>query len=303
VKRVVIGSRGSRLALWQAEWVRDLLVEAHPGLEAEVRIIKTTGDAILDRPLEKIGDKGLFTKELEVELLADRIDVAVHSLKDLPSDLPDGLALLGCPTRADTRDAFVSPRWKRFEDVPASCVLATGSNRRRALVLERRPAARFEDLRGNIETRLEKLEKAGWDGIVMAAAALDRLGMSEVIREHLDREWFVPAVGQGAIGIEGRAGRDEVQSLVAGITDCDTMHAVRAERAFMRRLEGGCMAALGAWGRLAAGSLRLTGFVASLDGAHRIRETLDGAAGDPEALGVALAERFLGRGAGELLRR
>jgi hydroxymethylbilane synthase len=303
LKKVVIGSRGSRLALWQAEKVRELLEEAHPGLAAEIRIIKTKGDAILDRPLEKIGDKGLFTKELEIELLADRIDIAVHSLKDLPSELPEGLELVGCPARADTRDAFVSRRWKRFDDVGERCVLATGSNRRRALVLERRPHARFEDLRGNIETRLEKLEREGWDGIVMATAALDRLGLSEIVTERLDRDWFVPAVGQGAIGIEGRAGRPEVLEVCAAITDPQTFRAVRAERAFMHRLEGGCMAALGAWGRIEEGKLRLTGFVSSLDGAERIRESTDGSPAEPEAVGIALADRFLERGAGGLLRR
>ena len=301
MSRIRIGTRGSRLALWQSENVADSLRAAHPGLDVELCIIKTIGDRVQDRPLEAIGQTGLFTKELERALLDDEVDIAVHSLKDLPSILPDGLVLAATPERADPRDALVSTRYASAEELPERAILATGSPRRRALFRELRPNADFRDLRGNIGTRLEKLESEGFDGIVMAVAALERLGLGDRVTEALPADRFVPSPGQGTIGIEARDGDTTTIDLMAAVSHADASAFARAERSFQHRLEGGCSAALGAWCRSIDGHLVLTGYVGEREGDRRLRETIEGPATEPETLGIALADRFLAQGAAELV--
>ena len=299
--KITIGSRGSQLALWQTHHIKALLEQAHPGLEVEIKKITTRGDAIQDVPLPKIGDKGLFTAEIEAELLADAIQLAVHSLKALPTTLPDGLAYGGSPQRADARDALISLKWKSIEEIPENGVIATGSLRRKAAILNLKPGMQFTDLRGNIDTRLRKLKENGWDGIIMAAAALKRLEMEDQIAALLDPDIFVPSVSQGAIGLEVNTSRPDVQELLDVIVDRDTVICCQAERAFGRKLEGGCSVPLGAWARMDGDQLKLTGFVSNYAGTQQIRESLTGSPDDPEGLGMKLAERYIDLGAKELL--
>lgn len=296
-----IASRKSRLALWQTEWVASLLTQAHPGLTTEIVTMDTLGDKVLDVPLPKIGAKGLFTQELEDALRSGDVDLAVHSLKDLPTELPDGLSYVGSPARAAASDAFISTRWKSFADVPADGVIATGSLRRKSQLLHAKPGLRFESLRGNIDTRLRKLDEFGWDGIIMATAALERLDRPELITEALDVETFVPAVSQGAVGIEARSDRDDVQALVAAICDADTVTAVSAERFFMRSLEGGCSVPLGAYCRRSAAGWRMQGWVSDERGERAIRHGVEG----PEAMALAqvLVAHFREHGADAILGR
>jgi len=301
---LVLGTRGSPLALWQSHHVRKAMTERHPGLSVELKVIKTSGDQVQHVPLPKIGDKGLFTRELEQELIAGSIHLAVHSLKDLPTSLPEGLIYAGSPTREDVRDAFVSVKWKALREVPDRGQIATGSVRRKALLQGLKPGLRFTDLRGNIDTRIRKLREHGYDGILMAAAALKRLDRQAMITEALDPADFIPAVGQGAIGIEIRQDHGELRALVDAIVDPLTTACCRAERAFMQALEGGCSVALGAWARTTeTGRLRLTGFVSSQDGRHVLRESAEGHPTEPEALGDGLAQELIGRGARQVLGR
>ncbi|MCH7612831.1 MAG: hydroxymethylbilane synthase [Candidatus Marinimicrobia bacterium] len=289
---IVLGTRGSRLALWQAQHIKELLLNNVNDITVDVRSIMTKGDQILDKALPDIGGKGLFTKEIEDALLEKRIDIAVHSLKDLPSELPEGLLYAGSPKRADCRDTFVSKKWLSLNSVPNGGRLATGSMRRKALIFEQNPTIICGMLRGNIETRLRKLEEEDWDGIIMAAAALDRLGMHDRITEFLNPDSFVPAVGQGAIGLEIKESRIELIEILKNIIDEETVVAVKAERAFMRAMEGGCSVPIGGWGRFMNGSLTLTGYFASPDGKRSIRETLTGSQKSPEKLGGQLAEKY-----------
>lgn len=289
---IVLGTRGSRLALWQAQHIRELLLKKVNDITVDVISIKTKGDQIPDKALPDIGGKGLFTKEIEDALLEKRIDIAVHSLKDLPSELPKGLLYAGSPKRADCRDTFVSKKWLSLNSVPNGGRLATGSMRRKALIFEQNPTITCGMLRGNIDTRLRKLEDEDWDGIIMAAAALDRLGMHDHITEFLNPDSFVPAVGQGAIGLEIKESRTELNQILDAIIDKETVAAVKAERTFMRALEGGCSVPIGAWGRLINGTLTLTGYFASPDGKRNIRETLTGSQKSPEELGSRLAEKY-----------
>ncbi len=303
MKTLTIGSRGSQLALWQANYIRDLFQKKDGNLTVEIRTIRTRGDRIRNVPLPKIGGKGLFTKEIEDALLADEIQCAVHSLKDLPTALPEGLVFAGSPERADPRDAFVSFKWRRLADVPDDGVIATGSYRRQALIRLQKPNVRFVELRGNIGTRLRKLKEAGWDGIIMAAAALERLGEEEHIAEYLNPETFIPSVSQGAIGIEVNSKRTDVMELVESISDSTTVQAVLAERAFMRQLEGGCSIPLGAWGRIRDDRLILTGFISDLEGREALNRTLTGDPERAEELGKELADQFIDLGGKEILSR
>ena len=303
MKTLTIGSRGSQLALWQANYIRDLFQKKDGNLTVEIRTIRTRGDRIRNVPLPKIGGKGLFTKEIEDALLADEIQCAVHSLKDLPTALPEGLVFAGSPERADPRDAFVSFKWRRLADVPDDGVIATGSYRRQALIRLQKPNIRFVELRGNIGTRLRKLKEAGWDGIIMAAAALERLGEEEHIAEYLNPETFIPSVSQGAIGIEVNSKRTDVMELVESISDSTTVQAVLAERAFMRQLEGGCSIPLGAWGRIRDDRLILTGFISDLKGRESLNRTLTGDPERAEELGKELADQFIDLGGKEILSR
>jgi hydroxymethylbilane synthase len=298
---IIIGSRGSSLALLQSHHIRNLLQSAHPHLGVEIKTIQSLGDNQQDTPLPEIGAKGLFTAEIESELLSQKIDLAVHSLKDLPSTLPDGLKYIGSPKREDARDVFISHKWRSLEDAPVKSIIATGSTRRKAQFMEVRSDLEFRDLRGNIETRLNKLKTEGWDGIIMAAAALHRLNMSDQITRYLDPLQFVPAVGQGAIGLEIKQGREELEKLLDSIIDIESTQCCQAERLFLSRLEGGCSSAIGCWGRMENRRFLITGYAAASNGSKVVRKSLKGMPADSDQLALQLAEDFERAGAKELL--
>ena len=298
--KLKIGSRKSRLALWQSRCIANLLRQAHDDIDVEIVTMLTTGDRRGDEPLPSIGAKGLFTAELEQALLKDDIDLAVHSLKDLPSTLPEGLEYAGSPERASATDAFISLEFDSVEDLPEGATVATGSQRRRSQLLHHRPDLEMVNLRGNIDTRLAKLESQGHGAIIMATAALERLEMPERITAELDPTQYVPAISQGAMGIETRIGRDDVAEILAPILDDTTVAAVSAERSFMRRLEGGCSVALGAYCRRAGvGGWSFFGWASSTDGSDVLHDHKTGA--DPKKLADDMAQDFLDRGARDLL--
>jgi hydroxymethylbilane synthase len=303
VNKLIIGTRGSALALKQAHYVQNLLQSAHPHLGVEIKTIQSLGDNQQETPLPEIGAKGLFTAEIESELLSQKIDLAVHSLKDLPSTLPDGLTYAGSPKREDARDVFISHKWRSLEDVPAKSTIASGSTRRKAQFLEVRSDLKFCDLRGNIETRLDKLKTEGWDGIIMAAAALHRLNMSDQITRYMDPLQFVPAVGQGAIGLEIKQGREKIEQLLESIIDIETTQCCQAERLFLSRLEGGCSSAIGCWGRMENRRFLITGYAAASNGSKVVRKSLKGMPADSDQLALQLAEDFERAGAKELLAK
>ncbi len=301
---LVLGTRGSNLARWQAEWVQARLA-AH-GAPATLLEIRTTGDKITDVPLAKIGDKGLFTKELDYALLEGRIDLAVHSLKDLPTRLPEGIALAAVSAREEPWDAFVAhPGFAGdLDDAPRGAAIGTSSLRRQAQLLAWRPDLRIVSVRGNVETRLARLEASDWCGIILAAAGLSRLGYGARIRGRIGAARMIPAVSQGALGVVCRAADAALQeALRAAVHDAEAAACTRAERAFLRRLEGGCQAPIGAYAALEAGALRLQGCVADVDGSALLRAEAIGAPDAAEQLGVGLAETLLDRGAADILRR
>jgi hydroxymethylbilane synthase len=298
--KVVIGTRGSKLALAQTELIRAALRAAHPGLEVGAETITTRGDVILDRPLSAIGDKGLFVTEIEDALRASRVDLAVHSAKDLPSELPPDMALAACPPREDPRDALLSAGGRRLDELPAGARVGTSSLRRACQLRHLRPDLEIVDLRGNVDTRLRKLHEGQYDAIVLAAAGLRRLGLAEHVTQLLDPELMLPAVAQGALGLEVRAGDEATQALLAPLDDRPTRLAVAAERAFLARIGGGCQVPVAAMARLEGETLRLDGLIGARDG-RAVRGALSGSAGDPAALGAALAEELLGAGGRELL--
>lgn len=299
--RLVIGTRGSKLALWQANHIAGRLAAEHPGLEILLRHIVTTGDKILDVPLAKIGGKGLFTKELENAMLAGEIDLAVHSLKDMPTELPAGLTLAAITERLDPGDAFISPRYKTIDQLPQGATIGTSSLRRKAQLLMYRPDLKIVDLRGNIDTRLRKLEQENLDGILLAVSGLTRLGWDDSITQIVPMDICLPAVGQGALALEAREGDSEVLTLLACLEHADTRHAVSAERAFLREVEGGCQIPIGVYGRMENAKLLLEAVIASPDGASAIREKTEGNAADAARLGRELACRMLDAGGRRLL--
>jgi hydroxymethylbilane synthase len=300
-RRLRIGTRGSALALWQAEWVKTQLLAAHVELAVELLVIKTTGDKILDVPLAKVGGKGLFVKEIEEALLDGRADLAVHSVKDMPAELPEGLHLAVMPPREDPRDALISRNGAGLQALPHGARVGTSSLRRAAQLLHLRPDLRIETLRGNVDTRLRKLGSEGFDAIVLAAAGLKRMELSHVVSEYLEPERILPAVGQGALGIETRTGDDFTNEMVASLAHQQTMTIVRAERAFLKRLEGGCQVPIGAHATMEGETLILTGMVADLEGVRLIRKELRGDAHQPEIVGERLAEVILESGGAEIL--
>lgn len=300
-KTIRIGTRGSQLALYQAEKVKATLECIYPELQVELKIIKTKGDKILDVALSKIGDKGLFTKEIEVELLDNTVDIAVHSLKDLPTRLPDGLKLGAVLERGEFRDAFVSRNGKKLADLKPGDVVATSSLRRIAGLLKINNQIVIKDIRGNVNSRLQKMEDGYCDAMIMAAAGLQRLGLERYITEVIDPEVVMPAVSQGAIAIETRENDPEVDELMVKVNHTDTWNAVVAERAFLARLEGGCQVPLGCYSRIENNHLVLSGFVASIDGKQYIRETIAGEIGRGAELGIEMAEKMLQKGAHEIL--
>ncbi len=299
---LVLGTRGSKLALQQSEWFQSRILAVAPEVRVTLKTIQTSGDKIVDVPLAKIGGKGLFVKEIEEALLAGDIDLAVHSMKDVPAQLPQGLDILCVPPREDPRDALISRNGVRFADLPRGARIGTSSLRRQSQLLHARPDLRIEMLRGNLDTRLKKLKDGQYDAIVLAAAGLRRLAWAHEITEYLDPALCLPAIGQGALGIEGRGDDHFVRSVLNRLNDVATQTTVTAERALLHRLEGGCQVPIGAHAVLSDGQILLEGLVASVDGKTVIKERVQGSSRDAHSLGVALAERLLARGADRVLR-
>jgi hydroxymethylbilane synthase len=298
-----IGTRGSPLARWQAEWVADRLRGLYPDLEVVIVEIKTHGDRDRNTPLAQIGGLGLFTKEIQRALLDGAVDLAVHSLKDLPTRGPEGLTLGAVPPREDLADALIAPRWWTLDALPDGAAVGTGSLRRRAQLLHLRPGLSVVGLRGNVETRLNQALEGKLDAVVLAAAGLRRLGLDRHVTERLGPPRFLPAVGQGALGIECRADDAPTLARLAALDDPPTRRAVVAERAALAELEGGCMIPLGAWGRDTDDSLILDVAVFDSDGQARVFASLTGLPDDPEALGRLVAQSLRDQGAERLLRR
>lgn len=300
-ERIVIATRESPLALWQAEHVKARLLALHPGLTVSLLGMTTQGDQILDAPLARIGGKGLFVKELEVAMSEGRADLAVHSIKDVPMELPDGFELAAIGAREDPRDALVSHTCAHLAELPAGARVGTSSLRRQAQLRARLPHLVIDTLRGNVNTRLRKLDEGHYDAIILAAAGLKRLGLGHRIRAELSPEESLPAVGQGALGIEIRTGRAALAALLAPLNDPDTAACVRAERAMSRRLHGGCQAPIGGYAVIRDDRIHLRGFVADLDGRRFYRTEAAGSRADPEAVGHAAADDLIRQGADTLL--
>jgi hydroxymethylbilane synthase len=298
-----IGTRGSPLALWQARYVADCLRPLAAPRPVELVEIETAGDRIRDVPLTQIGGDGVFTKEIQRALLAGVVEVAVHSLKDLPTTLVADLTLAAVPERGPSGDAFVSRKHRRFDDLPPGAVVGTSSLRRRAQALHRRPDLQLLDLRGNVETRLRKLEEQNLDALILAEAGLRRLGLESALTELLDPQWMLPAVGQGALGLECRSDDTTTRSLLASLNHIPTQQAVLAERALLRGLGGGCLVPIGARTHLDGDRLRINGVVLSPDGSQRIVAEYGGALAAAEAVGGHLAATLLESGAAKLLSR
>jgi hydroxymethylbilane synthase len=296
-----IATRQSPLALWQAEHIKSRLMALYPSLQVELVTFVTQGDKILDTPLAKIGGKGLFVKELEMALLDGRADLAVHSMKDVPMELPEGLILPVICEREDPTDAFVSNQFAQLMDLPQGARLGTSSLRRRCQLQALRPDLQIIDLRGNVGTRLAKLDAGEYDAIILASAGLKRLGLAARIRSTLDPVLSLPAVGQGALGLECRAGDQPVLDLIAPLRHLPTDMCVRAERAFNQRLMGGCQVPIAGFATLDGDRLHLEGRVGSVDGSELLKDQIEGAAADAAELGVTLAERLLAQGADRLL--
>ncbi len=305
--RIVIGTRGSKLALWQAEWVKSELQRRNPGLEIILNKIKTTGDKILDVPLAKVGGKGLFVKEIEESLLSGEADLAVHSMKDVPTDFPEGLHLAVICEREDPRDAFLSQmrdgkfRTRRFEDLPKGATVGTSSLRRSCQLLNIRPDLKILQLRGNLDTRIRKLDEGQFDAIILAAAGVKRLGWKDRITEVINPEVSLPAIGQGAVGIECRIDDKFINGLIAPLNHYETEVCVRAERSCLRRLEGGCQVPIAAHARLLSGKLVIDGLVGSVAGDRIVKSHTEGKPEEAKALGINLAEDLLSKGADKIL--
>lgn len=297
-----IATRQSPLALWQAHYVQQRLMAAHPGLRVELVPMVTKGDVILDTPLAKVGGKGLFVKELELAMLEDRADLAVHSMKDVPVAFPLGLGLVTICEREDPRDAFVSNHFDSLDALPQGAVVGTSSLRRQSQISERRPDLVIRSLRGNVGTRLSKLDAGEYDAIILAAAGLKRLGLESRIRQPLPAEISLPAVGQGAVGIECRLDDSELISLLQALNHDDTAVCVKAERAMNTRLEGGCQVPIGSFALLEGDQLWLRGLVGAPDGSVMVRGERRGSRAEAEAMGVSLADELLGNGARDILR-
>lgn len=329
--KIIIGTRGSKLALWQAEWIKSELLKLYPHLDIELNKIKTTGDKILDVPLSKVGGKGLFVKEIEEALLRREADIAVHSMKDVPTDFPEGLHLAVITKREDPRDVFIASATenktliKSFKDLPEGATIGTSSLRRSSQLLNIRPDLRIEQLRGNLDTRLRKLDEGQFDAIILAAAGVKRLGWADRITETLDPEISLPAIGQGAVGIECRIDDKFINELISPLNHNETSICVRAERAALKKLEGGCQVPIAAYARIISQvpgvrgqgvelntelrtqnsnihySLIMDGLVSSVSGDKIIRGHIEGDPESAEAIGVQLAEYLLTNGARQIL--
>jgi hydroxymethylbilane synthase len=300
-KTLKIGTRSSPLALWQAEWVRARIRERYPDLPVTLVKIKTTGDKILDVPLAQVGGKGLFVKEIEEAMLAGEVDIAVHSMKDVPTEFPQGLGLACITKREDPRDALVSCGL-RFADLPEGARIGTSALRRQAQLLALRPDLEMVVIRGNVATRIGKLESEGLDAVILAAAGLKRLGFTDRITEYLPVKLSLPAIGQGALGIECRLDDGDLLELISFLNDPETQRAVGAERAFLLRCEGGCQVPIAAFGEMDGEQLQLTGLISSVNGSRTVRGNISGPPDSYHSLGVELAERLLADGGREILR-
>jgi hydroxymethylbilane synthase len=309
--KVVIGTRGSKLALWQAEWIKSELKRLYPALDIELNKIKTTGDKILDVPLAQVGGKGLFVKEIEEAMLRNEADIAVHSMKDVPTEFPEGLHLAVICRREDPKDALIINKKLKVKSekgtksllyaLPRGVRIGTSSLRRSCQLLSIRPDLKIKQLRGNLDTRLRKLDEGQFDAIILAAAGIKRLGLSERITEIIPLEISLPAIGQGAIGIECRINDEFIHGLIEPLNHPSTSLCVKAERAFLRRLEGGCQVPIAAHARLENSSLMIDGLVGSISGNGIIKSYIEGRPEQVEQLGVLLAEDLLSRGAKEIL--
>ena len=298
---VVIGSRGSLLAMTQTEWVKDHIKFFRPDLDFHIKKIVTTGDKVTDVALAKIGGKGLFTKEIENELLAGIIDLAIHSMKDMPTAMPEGLKIGCVPLREDPRDVIVSRDNMKFAQLPEGAVIGTCSLRRKAQLLAARPDLKIEDLRGNLDTRLKKIEEGKYDAVVLACAGIRRLGRQDVISDILGIDVVIPAVGQGALCIQIREGDSATEELLGPLHHEETARAVRAERTLMAELEGGCQVPVGGYAQMVEGALNLRGVVASIDGGRMVQAEDTGDPAKPEELGMRVAGRLIAMGATEIL--
>ncbi|HEY0842219.1 hydroxymethylbilane synthase [Methylotenera sp.] len=300
-KKLVIASRESALAMWQARHIQSRLQALYPETEVTILGMTTTGDQILDTPLAKVGGKGLFVKELETALADGRADLAVHSMKDVPMNLPEGFILAATGEREDPRDAFVSNDYASLEDLPANSIVGTSSLRRQSQLQARFPHLKIESLRGNLQTRLRKLDEGQYAAIILAAAGLIRLELGSRIRQFIAPEHSIPAVGQGALGIEISADRPDLITTLAPLNHSDTQVCVEAERGMSRTLAGSCTVPLGAYAVCEADSIRITGFVASVDGKQMLVETAVGSRANAEALGKELANQLVAKGADKIL--
>jgi hydroxymethylbilane synthase len=300
---IKIGTRGSKLALWQANWVKCVLEEKFPPQTIELIIIKTGGDKILDVPLAKVGGKGLFVKEIEHALLTRRIDIAVHSMKDMPAEIPDGLCIGAVPEREDPSDVFISRSGLGFDEIDSGSIIGTSSLRRGAQLRYARPDMVIQPLRGNLDTRLKKLEIENYDAIVLAAAGVKRLNLEHKISEYLNPDIVLPAIGQGALCIEIRNDDSIVGPLVESLDHAPTRIAVKGERAFLNRLEGGCQVPIAGHGKISQDQFILTGLVAEVDGSQLIKAEMSGPMDSSEAIGIDLAEELLAKGADKILTK
>ena len=297
---VTIGTRGSQLALWQAQYVKQQLSHYFPNVAIDLKIIKTTGDSIQDRPLTGIG-KGVFTKEIETALLNGEIDLAIHSLKDLPIDLPNGLYIAAIPSREDPRDVFIASTGVPLDEQHNGAKIGTTSPRRKAQLLHLSPNLQVVDVRGNVDTRLRKLQETDLDGIVLAAAGLKRLNKQDTITQYFDVDQMVPAVGQGALAIEARENDNVIEKLLNPLNDDLTTTEITAERTVLEHLGGGCQLPIGAYAKYEDGELSLIGTVCHPEGKLRLVERVSGSLDNPQHLGKVVAEKLLNNGARELL--
>lgn len=298
---LIIGTRQSLLALWQSNHIASLLRKQYPDCQVTLKKIVTKGDRILDVPLAQIGGKGLFTKEIETELLDGTVDLAVHSLKDMPTVLPEGLCLTAITTRANVGDAFVSNKYASFSELPQGAVLGTSSLRRKAQLLAVRPDLKIVDLRGNVDTRLRKLDEGQMDAIILAAAGLERLGHADRIREIISTTVCLPAVGQGALAIECRSDNKEVRDMLAFLNDLSTKQATDAERAFLGLIEGGCQVPIGVHAEVENDNVKIEAVIASLNGSKVLRNNITGPAANAADLGRKLGQQMLAEGGEQIL--
>ena len=301
MKPLIIGTRGSKLARTQTQWVADQLKKSHARLSVEIKVIQTAGDRDQIAPLPAIGGKGLFTQELDQQLIDGEIDCAVHSMKDLPTELPEGIAILAVPKREQPHDALISRENVRFLELPPEAIVGTGSIRRLAQLLRIRRDLKYEDIRGNVDTRIKKLAQGLYDAVILAAAGLRRLGMDDQITELFAPNVVLPAVGQGALAVTGRQDDQTTRTLVRAITHLNTRRAVLAERALLSELGGGCHVPIAAHGQVTGRQIHLEGLVVAPDGKTSVRDRITGSAKDAKALGTQLGQRLLQLGAGPIL--